>query len=99
MTESHPKTHQAAPAGTFFVSSRVTKAIRRQHQADVASCEEEATYVILTAASEAPSPWPGTFRPDFYSSEADGDHDRKISNGLPYTALCAYREIRVQRPH
>lgn len=45
--------NQATLALPFFVSSRVTKAICRQHQADVASCEEEATYVVLTAAPES----------------------------------------------
>jgi len=89
MTETHPETK---PQGPFFVSCN-------QGNSSPASgwrgqlCEEEATYVILTATPRVPDPCPGTLRPDFYSSETDGDRDREISNGLPHAALCAHREI------
>lgn len=99
MTETHPATKLPLPSPEPTVSlSRVTKAIRRRHQADVAGHKEGGYLCYINNDPQVTDPSPGTLRLDFYSSETDGDRDREISNRLPYAVLCAHREIGARAP-
>lgn len=73
MTETHPATEPP-----FFVSCNQGNS---EHQADVAGRQGGDYLCYINGDPKVPDPSPGTLRADFYSSETDGDRDRRIPMG------------------